>query len=71
MSSLRSLGPGKALDGLRGQLLESVISDIHAKIGAGALDAAERRLSLLKQIDSRHPEIPELQLELVSARGAG
>ena len=71
LSSLRSLGPDKALDGLRGQLLESVISDIHAKIGAGALDAAERRLSLLKQIDSRHPEIPELQLELVSARGAG
>jgi serine/threonine-protein kinase PpkA len=71
LNSLRSLGPDKALDGLRGQLLESVISDIHAKIGAGALDAAERRLSLLKQIDSRHPEIPELQLELVSARGAG
>ena len=71
LSSLRSLGPDKALDGLRGQLLESVISDIHAKIAAGALDAAERRLSLLKQIDSRHPEIPELQLELVSARGAG
>ena len=71
LSSLRSLGPDNALDGLRGQLLESVISDIHAKIGAGALDAAERRLSLLKQIDSRHPEIPELQLELVSARGAG
>ena len=71
LSSLRSLGPDKALDGLRGQLLESVISDIHAKIGAGALDAAERRLSLLKQIDSRHPEIPELQLELVSARGTG
>ena len=71
LSSLRSLGPDKALDSLRGQLLESVVSDIHAKIDAGALDAAERRLSLLKQIDSRHPEIPELQLELVSARGAG
>lgn len=71
LSSLRSLGPDKALDSLRGQLLESVVSDIHAKISAGALDAAERRLSLLKQIDSRHPEIPELQLELVSARGAG
>ena len=71
LSSLRSLGPDKALDALRRQLLESVVSDIHAKIAAGALDAAERRLSLLKQIDSRHPEIPELQLELVSARGAG
>ena len=71
LSSLRSLGPDKALDSLRGQLLESVVSDIHAKIDAGALDAAERRLSLLKQIDSRHPEIPELQLELVNARGAG
>ena len=71
LSSLRSLGPDKALDGLRGQLLESVISDIRAKIDAGALDAAERRLSLLKQIDSRHPEIPELQLNLATARGAG
>ena len=71
LSSLRSLGPDKALDSLRAQLLESVVSDIHAKIDAGALDAAERRLSLLKQIDSRHPEIPELQKELLTARGAG
>ncbi len=71
LSSLRSLGPDKALDGLRGQLLESVVSDIRAKIDSGALDAAERRLSLLKQIDSRHPEIPELQKALLSARGAG
>ncbi len=71
LSSLRSLGPDKTLDSLRGQLLESVVSDIHAKIDAGALDAAERRLSLLKQIDSRHPEIPELQKELLTARGAG
>ena len=71
LSSLRSLGPDKTLDSLRGQLLESVVSDIHAKIDAGALDAAERRLSLLKQIDSRHPEIPELQKDLLTARGAG
>ena len=71
LSSLRSLGPDKTLDSLRGQLLESVVSDIHAKIDAGALDAAERRLSLLKQIDSRHPEIPQLQKELLTARGAG
>ena len=71
LSSLRSLGPDKALDSLREQLLESVVSDIHAKIDAGAFDAAERRLSLLKQIDSRHPEIPELQKELLTARGAG
>ena len=70
LSSLRSLGPDKALDGLRAQLLESVISDIHAKIGAGAFDAAERRLNLLKQIDRRHPEIPELELELANGRGA-
>ena len=71
LSSLRSLGPDKTLDSLRGQLLESVVSDIRAKIDAGALDAAERRLSLLKQIDSRHPEIPELQKDLLTARGAG
>jgi hypothetical protein len=71
LSSLRSLGPDSSLNALRSQLIESVIADIRAKIDSGAVDAAERRLSLLKQIDSHHPEIPDLQLALVSAKGAG
>lgn len=69
LSALQSLGPDRSLNATKLRLSESVVSDIRAKLGMGAVDAAERRLSLLKQLDRNHPELQELQVELLAAKG--
>lgn len=70
LSALQSLGPDNALSAIKLRLSESVVSDIRAKLGLGAIDAAERRLSLLKQLDRNHPELQELQVEILAAKSA-
>ena len=70
LSALQSLGPDKSLNAIKLRLCESVVSDIRAKLGTGAIDAAERRLSLLKQLDRKHPELQELQVQVLAAKGA-
>lgn len=68
LSALQSLGPDPSLSATKRRLSESVVSDIRAKLGMGAVDAAERRLSLLKQLDRNHPELQELQVQMLAAK---
>lgn len=68
LSALQSLGPDKSLNAIKLRLSESVVSDIRAKLDNGAADAAERRLSLLKQLDRNHPELQELQVLVLAAK---
>jgi serine/threonine-protein kinase PpkA len=67
LSSLRALGPDPEANGLRAQLLVALVSDIQAKIDAKELDAAERRIGLLKQLDAKHPQLDSLRLAWVNA----
>jgi serine/threonine-protein kinase PpkA len=67
LSSLRALGPDPEASGLRAQLLAALVSDIQAKIDGKELDAAERRIGLLKQLDARHPQLDSLRLAWVNA----
>jgi serine/threonine-protein kinase PpkA len=69
LSGLRALGGQNDLTQLRNQLADSLIDDIRAKISIGELDGAKRRLGLLRTLHSKHPEIENLQLELVQAGG--
>ena len=69
LASIRALRFGNASQELRTQLAESLASDIRIRIESADFDSAERRLDLLKTIDSKHSELESLRLALLQARG--
>ena len=70
LASVRALRLGSVSQEMRAQLAESVASDIRIRIESADYDAAERRLDLLKTIDSKHSELESLRLALLQARGS-
>jgi len=70
LASIRALRFGNASQELRNQLAESLASDIRIRIESADYGAAQRRLDLLKTIDSRHSELESLRLALLQARGS-
>ncbi len=70
LASVRALRLGSVSGEMRAQLAESVASDIRIRIESADYDAAERRLDLLKTIDSKHSELESLRLALLQARGS-
>jgi len=70
LASIRALRFGNASQELRNQLAESLASDIRIRIESADYDAAQRRLDLLKTIDSKHSELESLRLALLQARGS-
>ena len=69
LASIRALRFGTTSQELRTQLAESLASDIRIRIESADFDSAERRLDLLKTIDSKHSELESLRLALLQARG--
>ncbi len=57
------------IEQMRNQLADSLTADVRAKISLEQFDAAKRRLSLLKQFMPKHPELDDLQLEILQAGG--